>query len=102
MVRWSLSTALIALLLVGCDLPLEGMRDSVDAAGSTDATEPDVYAPPPVSHFDAGAGTTPDASHTALKDGSGGGNDAHAIEASASDSGPQADARDDTGDDDAH
>jgi len=101
MVRWSVSTALIALLVAGCDVPLDGQRDpsGVDAAGSTDA-EPEAYAPPSVAPVDSGAGGILDAGRSALKDGSGDGHDAHAIEAGAPDSGPHADAGDDTGDDD--
>jgi hypothetical protein len=100
MVRWSLSTALIALFLAGCDMPLDGLRDSVDAAASADAEGPDTYAPPPVRRVDSGAETTPDASHTSLEDGSADGNDAHPIEAGAPDAKPPADAEDDSRDDD--
>jgi hypothetical protein len=34
MVRWSLSTAPIAVFLAGCDLPLDGKRDPAGAADS--------------------------------------------------------------------
>ena len=100
MLRWSLSTALIVLFLTGCDVPTVGLRDlsGVDAAGSADAAEPDAYPPShPVPHVDSGGESAPDASQAALKDGAGDGNDAHAIEAGAPDSGPQADAGGDTG-----
>jgi hypothetical protein len=102
MLRWSLATALIALFLAGCDVPLEGLRDplEVDAAGGADA-QPEAYAPPTLPHVDAGAGTTPDASHTVLKDGSAGGHDATAMEeAGMPHPGPQADAGDDAADPD--
>jgi hypothetical protein len=101
MMRWWLATALVALSLAGCDMPLEGLRDpsGVDAAGSTDAAEPDAYISSP-PHVDSGAATAPDASHAVLKDGSGDGNDAHAIEAGAKESGTRAEAGDEAGDDD--
>jgi hypothetical protein len=89
MMRWWLATTLVALSIAGCDLPLEGQRDpsGVDAAGSTDAGEPDAYTST-TPHVDAGATSLPDASHAVLEDGSGDGNDAHALEAGAPDSRP--------------
>jgi hypothetical protein len=100
MLRWSLSTALIALLFAGCDVPLDGLRDppQLDAGGSTDA-EPDAYSPPTMLPVDSGGGTVADAGRTALKDGSEDSHDAHAIDASAPDSGSQDDAGEGTEDD---
>ena len=93
MLRWSLSTALIALLVTGCDVPLDGLHDppQVDADGSIDATEPDAYSPPSMVPVDSGTVSTPDAGRAVFKDGSGDGHEAHPIDASAPDSGSQAD-----------
>jgi hypothetical protein len=101
MTRWWLATPLVALSIAGCDLPLEGQRDTsgVDAAGSPDAAEPDasISTSP---HLDSGATSHPDASHAVLEDGSADGNDAHATEAGAPDSGTEAEAGEGSGHDD--
>jgi len=101
MLRWWLATALVVLSFAGCDLPLEGLRDpsGVDAAGITDATEPDAYTST-APHVDSGSTSPLDASHAVLEDGSGDGKDARAMEAGAPDSRTRTEAGEGAGDDD--
>jgi len=101
MMRWWLATALVALSIAGCDVPLEGLREpsEVDAAGNTDAAEPDAYIST-AQQVDSGATSQPEAGHLVLGDGSGDGNDARTTEAGAPDSRPRGEAGEGSGDDD--